>query len=234
MKKLCMLLLAALPLLAVAQDKIMQDDNVVVRIVPEFHSVKVNSAINLYLSKGNETKVAVSTSDKNLIDNLTTVVNDGVLYIGFKNKINTGKLKLNAYVSYATLRYLQASGATDVKFIEPLEQDEFELSASGASDINISVKVKTLTAKISGASDVNVAGIAESAKLAVSGASNFKGLNLQTGDAMISTTGASDVSIQANKSIYVAASGASSVKWKGDANDKEIRTSGASSVKKVN
>lgn len=222
-----------LPLLAMSQDKVVHDENVVQRTVPEFHSVRVNSAINLYLTKADEQNVMVSSSDKNSVSQLTTIVKEGVLYIGFKDLKWSNKTKLNAYVSYTELKSIQADGATRVEFVEPIKQSSLQVLTSGASTLLIKMDVDDLTVKLTGASTIKAQGKAKNAILSLSGASTFKGFELYADESMISATGASKVEVHNMKEINVAASGASDILWKGPGSLNASSTSGASKVKKI-
>lgn len=226
--------MALLPMGLVAQEKVIHDENIVERIVPYFHSIKVNSAINLYLSQSDEQKVLVSANDKEWVEDLTTVVKDSVLYIGFKVMKVRNNLKLNAYVSYTTLKMLHASGAARTEFVDELKQPSLDLSLGGASSMQAKLDVESLTIKLSGASDLRVKGKSDRAYISASGASSYKGYDFVINELTLSAAGASDIQVHNNKEMNISASGASDIKWKGNGVIRTSSIGGASNLKKVN
>jgi hypothetical protein len=55
-----------------AQETVIQDPNAQLRSVKGFHGIRVSSAINLYLSQGQEEKVVVSAKDVKMRDMIKT------------------------------------------------------------------------------------------------------------------------------------------------------------------
>ncbi|MFZ9718579.1 MAG: GIN domain-containing protein, partial [Chitinophagaceae bacterium] len=148
---------------------------------------------------------------------------------GFLNK-NT---QLRAYVSFKELRTLEISGASNIKIDGSWKGRDAKILLSGASDIKGDLALDYLQFKQSGASNAKLSGKVGSLDLHVSGASDFKGYDLITDSGKVEATGASDVQITANKSLSITASGASDVKFKGAVNYVPIRSTGASSVERV-
>lgn len=218
---------------AVAQEKIVVDENVTSRDIEKFVAVEVSGGIDLYISQSNEIALAVSASEKKLVPYLKTEVKDGVLRIyaekGMKSFNRIGK-PLKAYISAPVLHRISASGACDVLISGVLKQDDLEINLSGSSDFKGTLEVKNLAVHQSGSSDSFLAGKAQHAKLEVSGASDIKAYGLETEYCKASASGASDIQISVNKEIAASASGASDIYFKGSATAKDIKQSGASTV----
>lgn len=126
------------------------------------------------------------------------------------------------------------SGASD--FDGEIRASELTLGASGASKVNSNIvcsKFKsnilggsklTLTLNdareteftVSSASSVRVSGNTPSLRLSASGASKFDGSNFTADAAWISASSASNVNLTVNSELSVSASGASSVKYRGN------------------
>ena len=113
MKKIVVFLAGCLLVMnAWAQQTVIQDPNAVLRAVKGYHGIEVSSAINLYLSQGDQETVAVSARDLKWRDRIRTEVVDGILKIWLDGKgWSMGNNKLKAYVSFRTLDKLIASGA---------------------------------------------------------------------------------------------------------------------------
>jgi hypothetical protein len=234
MKKLLLVLSLFVSLSAMAQT--IHDANAEVRNVPGFKGVNVSGAIDLFISQGSAEAVAVSAKETKVRDRIKTEVKDGILYISFDGKgwkdWNMGDQKMKAYVTVKDISRLEASGASDVEVSGTLKADNLKLTLSGASDFEGSIEVKNIQVRGSGASDIRISGSAEVANIEMSGASDFKGYDFKIDNCKAEISGAGDMQIYVNKELEAQASGASSIKYKGDAVVKKSESTGASSIKK--
>src|SRR5579885_2225216 len=116
MKKIFSVILStAIVSIATAQE-VVNDVNAEKRNVGSFHGIHVSNAFNVYLTQGSEDALAVSASEERFRDKIKTEVKDGILYISYENglRLNSGKMKLKAYVSFKDLDEIKASGACDL------------------------------------------------------------------------------------------------------------------------
>lgn len=219
-----------------AHSQTVHDANAEVRNVTGFKGVSVSSAIDLYISQGNTEAVAVSARDKDVRDRIKTEVKDGILHISFDGKAwknwNMGDQKMKAYVTIREISKLEASGAADVKVSGTLRSPNLKLTLSGASDFEGVVEADNIQIRGSGASDIKISGKADKAQIEMSGASDFKGYDFTIEYCKAEISGAGDMQMTVNKELDAQASGASSIRYKGDAVVKRVESSGASSIKK--
>jgi hypothetical protein len=218
---------------ACAQETVINDPNAQLRQVKGYHGIRVSNAIELYLSHGQEERVAVSANDIKTRDRIVTEVVEGILVIRLEGKLwqRLGNHKIKAYVSFTTLDQISASGASDVYVDGVIAGDRLNFDFSGASVFKGAVKVNELTLTQSGASDSQLTGqVSGHATFRMSGASDVKGYNLVVDECSVHSSGASDVTITVNKQLDVDLSGASSVYYKGVGVVRDSHTSGASTV----
>ncbi len=236
MKYLFILFFFIISARAFGQQTIINDKNAEVRNVSSFTGIKVSGGIDLYLSQSNDYSVAVSASEEKYRDNIKAEVKNGILVIWYDNdhKWNAGNKNLRAYISFKNIESLEASGACDVDINGTLNANSILVKLSGACDIKGSVKITDLTLELSGASTVKVDGNAQNLKLDASGASDVKNFDFVVENCVAKISGASDVRITINNSISASASGASSLRYKGNPEKKDIATSGASSIGQKN
>jgi hypothetical protein len=235
MRKLYFILVGVLLVLSSrAQKTIVHDPNAQVRAVKGYHGIEVGSAIDLYLSQGDEETVVVSARDEKWRDRIITEVVDGILKIRLQSgHFSTGNNKLKAYVSFAALDKLSASGASNVYVDGVISAGKLSLTLSGASDFKGAIRVGELQLDQNGASDAKITGVvAGLAVIRLSGASDVKGYDLTVESCEASASGASDIRITVNKELKANATGASSVYYKGEGVISESRASGASTIKK--
>jgi hypothetical protein len=220
---------------AAAQKQFVLDEDAEVRtITGSFTSVKVSSAIHLYLSKGDEEVVAVSASEQKYKDGIKTEIINGELNIMYDgpSKWISNNHRLKVYVAYKTLQQITATSASNVIIAGIMELPLLNIRVSGASNIKGTLKVTDLNMKCSGASDATISGTAKNVNVECSGASDLNAYDLSSETCTVKASGASDVNITATKEITINASGASNVYYKGSAELKEKNSTGASTIAK--
>ncbi|MBK6381086.1 MAG: DUF2807 domain-containing protein [Chitinophagaceae bacterium] len=238
MKKIVLLFAACcFVFIAKAQNDIVVDANASVRnLTGQFDAIKVSGGIDLYLSQADNVAIAVSAGNENYKEGIKTVIEDGTLKIFYKGENSWRKKdrKMRVYVSFKDIKKLEASGACDVIVTGSISTASLAIQMSGACDFSGSVKAAVLKLNLSGASDAKISGTAGTAFIESSGASDVKAYDLVTDICKVNVSGASDVFITVNNELTASATGASDIKYKGNALVKEMKSSGASSVSKKN
>ncbi len=206
----------------------------VVEVKPEvesFNKLGVHNAFDVVVSDGDEATVIIDIDD-NLVDYLDVYVRGDKLHIGMEPGI-TGfsKATFKAYVTLPEIEGVEGTGATSTiledglkygefmrvdisgasKIRGDIETDKLEVELSGASEYRGEVKAEDIDMSLSGSSDVSVSGQATNASFRASGSSSVNGFDLETDDARIDISGASDLKLIVNDTIRVEASGASDV-----------------------
>jgi hypothetical protein len=220
--------------IANAQNPVFHDKDAELRQVGDFEGVDVSSAIDLQLSQGNENSVAVSAPGDANRAGIKTEVRKGILHIWYENKnwFKGSGRKIRAYVSAKTLKLVSASGACDVIVNGELKSDELAIRLSGASDFKGAVRATSLKIQLSGASDISIKGSASDLSIEASGASKFKGYDLITENCRVHASGATDIKITVNKVLNAEASGATNIDYMGTGMIGDLRSSGASNIRK--
>ncbi len=237
MKKILMAFALLCTLSSQAQEtkNVVNDPNAEVRSVGNFTGVQVSGGIALYLSQGNTDAVAVSTEDKKDMEKIVTEVKNGILKIyiekGAWNGWNWKNKSIKAYVTIKNLESITSSGACVVKLLDAFRCSTIKIDVSGASVLSGEINATTIRFDLSGASSVTLKGKANTATIDVSGASVLKAFDFLIEVCKVEASGASSVSITTSKELRAEASGASSLRYKGEPSVKEVSSSGASSVK---
>jgi len=259
MKKIIFLACLFMAFVAQAQTKmgVIYDENVQVRKLPNFTSIRVSNAIELYISQSDKTEVAVSAKSEEYRNRIITEVDGGTLIIRMADnrwwKWGNDDYRIKAYVSVKDLYAITGSGATNIKIVNGLSAEKLKINLSGASDLRGEIKAGTLMTDLSGASnfkasvqanalsvkgsgacDIEVAGSGDDLILDVSGASSVKMYDYLVKGASVDASGASSVKVNVSGMLKVHATGASSIDYKGSATIKDMHSSGASSVKHRN
>jgi hypothetical protein len=219
---------------AVQAQAVIHDKDAELRKVGDFEGVEVSSAIELFLTQGSENTVAVSAPGDANRAGIKTEVKRGILHIWYENKnwFKGNGRKIRAYVSAKSFRFVGASGACDINIEGELKSEELVIRLSGASDFRGAVRTENLKIDLSGASDIVIKGSTSNLSIDASGASHFKGFDLVTDNCKVDASGATDVKITVNKVLNADASGATNIDYKGTGMVGDLRTSGASNIRK--
>lgn len=201
------------------------------RSVEDFERLQVQSAFDVRVRDG-ETSEIILRVDEAIVDRVVVEVEEDTLRIGLDRgvRFTLRDVTLEADVTVADLRAVEASGTSRVTFADPVESDELEASLSGASEVEGEVALDSLTATLSGASSLNLGGSAETGSLAGSGASELalRGLSFSALDVHLS--GASSADVEVTDELAVELSGASDLSYRGEPRITGQSISGASSL----
>lgn len=238
MKKLLCSLLTILCLHTFAQDtQLITDANAVTRSLNgSFTAISVSSGVDLYLSQGNEEKLAVSAADEKYYERFKTEVVNGVLKIYYDNKGVTWRpenKKLKAYVSFKMLQKLSVSSGSDVRVQGGINADDLYLDVSSGADFKGAVTAKILSVDVSSGASISISGKSDKLKVEVSSGADFKGYDLVTDYCDASATSGAGVHVTINKELNAKASSGGDIHYKGTALIRDIKTSSGGSVKKV-
>lgn len=240
MKKILMISCALIFLNSITAQEtktVVNDENAEIRSVANFTGIKVSGGVALYISQGNEHAVAISASDKKYNDKVITEVKNGILNIylekGAWNGWNWKNTYIKAYVTVKELEKLEASGASGVKIVEGINCSNLKLNLSGASTLKGEINANVFKVDASGASVITLTGKATNANIDFSGASVLRALDFTVENCKVDASGASSLTINVTKQLDAEASGASSIKHKGNASVTNISATGASSIKKM-
>lgn len=200
------------------------------RAVSGFTSLDIGGAFKVYLSQGDREKLVIE-ADKEEIGEIVTEVVGQKLKISTKAGWGERFHEMSVYLTFKNLDYIDFSGAVEVECEHALSFNDLEMDISGAADIDMEFKADKYNAEFSGASEIDFRGTCKSGYIEISGASEFDAEGLQFEDLSIELSGASETKVYATRKLRIDASGASSIRYKGNPPDVSIDESGASSIK---
>lgn len=212
------IILSILTFSATAQDKLE-------KTVEPFSSIAASGAVNIkyrisdtnqVILNGNDddfTKIEFSNKDNTLFIHSTGTINDPLTITVTGNKLNE----------------VVISGASSFKASQELQAPHFHINASGASNANINLNSNSVKAMVTGASDVSLKGTAHVFDATIAGAANVKAYDLKTDTCLVNASGASTAKVQIAQKANLNATGASTIKFKGE--PKEISAEGSTSSK---
>ncbi|MEP1035228.1 PspC domain-containing protein [Ekhidna sp.] len=138
--------------------------------------------------------------------------------------------KIKVFIRMPELEYLRATGACDGE-IRDFRSADLSLDIEGASKVWANVNAKYLQADLAGASELVLVGSGEDLEVDLVGASELNAFNYEVDDADINAVGASSAKVYASNELQASATGASKIRYRGNARVSS-NSAGLSSVKK--
>ena len=198
-----------------------------------FHSIEVSGAIDVYVKQDSATSVKVEADD-NLLQYVEVYTENSTLVIKTRNRMwmrPTNKVKV--YVTNPLYREFEVSGASSIRSENTITSGEMlHVGLSGASNAKLDFNAPRISADLSGASDLTIRGKTRDFEAGASGASEIKCFDLLTENTDVEASGASSAEVYASVRLVGSASGASHIRYKGNAIP-SISSSGASGVNKI-
>jgi hypothetical protein len=180
------------------------------REVPAFSSLEISGAYEVEIVAQKEQSLEIE-GDDNLLPLIKTDVNNGVLHIYSDKNFNT-KNKLHVRIAVRSFDGINTSGASDIA-ATGINSDDFNVEASGASNIELAGEAKRLDVHMSGAGELD--------------AKELHAYNVN-----VSISGAARADVYATEHLEASVSGAGNVNYYGDPKDVSEDTSGAGSISK--
>lgn len=162
-----------------------------------FTGVEIGSAMKLDVSYGTSFNVTIKAG-KNLFDNIKVTQSGDLLKIyieGWNISWWWGRTTPRVTITMPELKKLYVSGATESNVTGFSSNNDLDLKASGASQVDIDMKAGYFTAAVSGASEVEGRLIAAGSNITISGASTVD-LTGSGGDIKLDVSSASTASLR--------------------------------------
>ena len=152
------------------------------------------------------------------------------LILGLEGGRTYTNVTLEAQISMPSLRVLDLSGASEVRFSQFDSSDPFEIFSSGSGLVEGDIQAGNVTIRLSGSSDLRLAGSGQDLTLNASGSSMVDLEQFEVDNATLDISGSGDVIVNVEGVSNVFASGSSNITFVGNPTMGEIRNSGSSSI----
>lgn len=188
------------------------------REVASFSRIDLRYPAVIVIKQGEKDSVTLKTDD-NLLPQLTTKVNGGVLVIDNKEPLWSQRVnpsdKVWITITVKDLKEVNFPSAGEVT-LEGIQSDSLKLTVSGAGSISMAeVDLGKLDVQLSGAGSINAAGIAQSLKLGISGAGSFNGADLKVNRADVNISGVGSAELWVLDELSANLSGIGSISYYG-------------------
>ena len=199
------------------------------RAIEPFTKIEIRGAVSVVYTQSDTLGLRLH-GPENEMGKVITRVEGNILKISSKG--DTEGL-VTVHVSGNSLKSLEAQGATVFKTEGMIKASEFEAGVSGAAQGNIDIEAETVSCIQTGASHLTLKGRCKELTANISGASSLKAFELDAVNAKVESSGAASAKVAASGSFVGNATGASSIRLKGEPNDVTAESSSAASITRV-
>ena len=200
-----------------------------------YENIETESAFTVYVEFSDTEESIVVEANENLFEYIEVSKGSDNLKIGFRENIDiNGSATLKAYITTKNVSGYMATGASRFIVEDEIMTGDVTVFLSGASQFMGEMYVENLFAEMSGASSMKLIGESASTIVTASGASSIGDFEFSTEYLSVNFSGASLASLTVTDKMDVIASGASIVRYKGDAVIDSQNLSGGSQIIEVN
>jgi hypothetical protein len=198
--------------------------------VKDFDYLDMGNSFHINVLKSSNFNVKV-TGDSRDIDDLIVEERNGTLKIYFRNNWAIRRYRLDIDIEMPTLKGVDFSGASTSSVKGFDNSTAMKILLSGASKGVFLTSAKTYDIDLSGASTLEIEGKSQKIYGEMSGASTLNAFSTDVEEASLNLSGASSGRVSVAQQLKVRASGASKVRYRGNAKvDSDL--SGSSQVVK--
>jgi hypothetical protein len=195
-----------------------------------FNKLKVSDQIHVYVTRSNSFSVKAKGCAESINDLNIAVGTGGILSINYGTS-NLVHKSIDIIITMPALLAVDASGATEVQISGMEAQTTYlRVVLSSAAECSVSGAPFEMLFNLSGASKMEITGSADLLSGDISGASKLRAYGLASKHTDITASGASDAYVTASEKLYAEASGASTIRYKGNPTTISKNTSGSSRI----
>ncbi|NCT89900.1 DUF2807 domain-containing protein [Cellulomonas sp. APG4] len=187
------------------------------RDVEGVRAVDLRTSGTLTIELGEAPSLTV-TARENVIDELTSEVDDGTLVLGREGGPRWGTPGRIEYTLVVTeLEALAVRGSGDVE-ADDVAGERLSVTVEGSGDVVVeAVEVGTLDAQVAGSGGLTLAGRADAQNVVVEGSGSYDGGDLETREAVIAVRGSGGADVHVTRRLDVQVDGSGSVRHTGGA-----------------
>jgi len=218
--------------------KIKGNGNVVTieRATGNYDRISVGGFFEVQLVEGKEGNITLKGED-NILEHIETEVKNKTLTIKKRKNLNLRpSMGEGVFITIPveSINAIRLSGAGKLYSSKTLKEDNFKIRTSGSRNLELALETESITVITSGSSNVRLNGQTRKLDVTSSGSSNVNGYDLNVDIVDTTSSGSSNIKVTANEAINARVSGSSNVKYRGNPEKINTKTSGSGKVNKKN
>jgi hypothetical protein len=198
-----------------------------------FDQVHITGVFNVILEQGSKEAVSVE-ADENVLPLIITEVVDNILQVKIKDDVSIKHAKkINVHITLVDLQVISMQGVGTLKSEGMLQLKEIELKNEGVGTTNLSLNADKLTVNTASVGALTLSGSVKDVSIKHDGVGILKAFELKTSRLSLITSGVGASEVYATEEISIDAAGIGSVKYKGGAAKKNIKSEGVGTVSEL-
>lgn len=235
MKKLLLILFTSLLLLnckETTQNQSTENFITVVYKISPFHSITNNSIVDIEISDEIPKDEIHFFSTEESLNEIKHEVIDGDLIINTSKKIFSfgENTNITAKINSESIKNFSVNGVGSIISTITLRADHITTDISGAGNLELTIKNKSLINKISGVGNLVLKGNTQLMNTEISGAGNLNGFELIASESINSISGVGNANINVTDKLNAEISGIGNIVYKGEPKEIIKNISGLGSV----
>lgn len=205
------------------------------RTVNSYDRVAVTGMMEVQLIAGKEGRIDLE-AESNLMEYIETEVSNGQLKIAVQKGYNlepSRNYPIKITVPFEDLDAVTLTGSGHIKNSDLIRARSFKVTVTGSGNMNLNLDVEELEGTVTGSGDVKLRGRAQTLNCTVTGSGDFLAYDLQTEKVKASVTGSGDIEVSVENELAARVSGSGDIKYKGNPDKQNFKTSGSGSVSKI-
>lgn len=202
------------------------------RSLDDFDAIRLEGNFKSSIEPSDRSHITIKGDN---VENVITVVEDGVLYVEQKHRgwffSRPGQIELTIEAP-GQISELHLSGSNETHLLDGRGLTTLSLSGS-TRFLGDEIDSDHLEIRGSGSSVVKANGFADNLEVRLSGSSRMEMEHLRSRTASIRTSGSSRITMHVDEELIVNTSGSSRVNYAGSPRNVETSSSGSSSVRKI-
>lgn len=193
-------------------------------------SLTISNRLNAWIIPSDTFRVEVN-ADENLHDHIHTDLYEGHLSVYTEKYIRMARSK-EVLIYTDCIERIEASSGANVYTKDTLNCNEMSISASSAADVSVLGNFERVDIFGSSGSDLRINGSAEHATINLSSAADLHAYDFVIQNANVTVSSASDARVNVEQEARFNASSAGDIRYIGDPEIIESRTSSAADIKR--
>lgn len=184
-----------------------------IRKIGSFDKVKASKGINVTFVEGSKEEIEVLMQNGSLND-VVTQLKDKELTIKMKTKVYKN-VAVQVYVTYVTLREIDASSGANIEAENPITTDKLVLDAGTDTEIKLEIDANALEASVS-AGKIELSGTVKSQVIKANTGGKFFGFELESDETIAKANTGGKIEINVKGSLQATATNGGTITYKGN------------------
>jgi len=203
-----------------------------VRKLQPFDEILVSGNITVLLQKGEEESATVEAHGISE-DKISVYVKNGKLKLQLLDGFFYKNVDVNIVVTYRTLRLVNGIAGARVKSDAVIEADLFAVKAGSGAQVELEIKVNSLSAIASEGGELNLSGTTASQSASAATGGNYRALNLQCDRTEVRASTGGQAVVVALKSLDASVNTGGEVVYSGDPEERNTRNMLSGEIRKI-